>query len=35
MTVLNEMDRFHSVMDAIGRLPQTGNNGTYLNKSKK
>jgi len=30
MTVLNEMDRFHLVMDAIDRLPQTGSKGTYL-----
>jgi len=30
MTVLNEMDRFHLVMDAIDRLPQTGDPGTYL-----
>jgi xylulose-5-phosphate/fructose-6-phosphate phosphoketolase len=30
MTVLNEMDRFHLVMDAIDRLPQTGSRGTYL-----
>ncbi len=30
MTVLNEMDRFHLVMDAIERLPQTGSKGTYL-----
>lgn len=30
MTVLNEMDRFHLVIDAIDRLPQTGSRGTYL-----
>ncbi len=30
MTVLNEMDRFHLVIDAIDRLPQTGSKGTYL-----
>jgi xylulose-5-phosphate/fructose-6-phosphate phosphoketolase len=30
MTVLNEMDRFHLVMDAIDRLPQTADPGTYL-----
>jgi len=30
MTVLNELDRFHLVMDAIDRLPQTGDRGVYL-----
>jgi xylulose-5-phosphate/fructose-6-phosphate phosphoketolase len=30
MTVLNDMDRFHLVMDAIARLPQTGSRGVYL-----
>jgi xylulose-5-phosphate/fructose-6-phosphate phosphoketolase len=30
MTVLNDMDRFHLVMDAINRLPQTGSQGIYL-----
>jgi xylulose-5-phosphate/fructose-6-phosphate phosphoketolase len=30
MTVLNEMDRFHLVMDTIDRLPQTGEKGIYL-----
>ncbi|MET3609384.1 xylulose-5-phosphate/fructose-6-phosphate phosphoketolase [Mucilaginibacter rubeus] len=30
MTVLNEMDRFHLVIDVIDRLPQTGSRGTYL-----
>jgi len=30
MTVLNELDRFHLVMDAIDRLPQTGERGLYI-----
>ena len=30
MTVLNDLDRFHLVMDAVDRLPQTGNTGVYL-----
>ena len=30
MTVLNDLDRFHLVMDSIDRLPQTGSPGTYL-----
>ncbi len=30
MTVLNDMDRFHLVMDSIDRLPQTGEKGIYL-----
>ena len=30
MTVLNDMDRFHLVMDAVNRLPQTGSRGDYL-----
>jgi xylulose-5-phosphate/fructose-6-phosphate phosphoketolase len=30
MTVLNELDRFHLVIDATNRLPQTGNRGVYL-----
>ena len=30
MTVLNDLDRFHLVMDAIDRLPQTGEKGLYL-----
>jgi xylulose-5-phosphate/fructose-6-phosphate phosphoketolase len=33
MTVLNEMDRFHLVMDVIDRLPQTGSKGVYLKQS--
>ncbi|HEX7565409.1 MAG TPA: phosphoketolase family protein, partial [Bradyrhizobium sp.] len=30
MTVLNDLDRFHLVIDAIHRLPQTGTRGVYL-----
>jgi len=30
MTVLNDLDRFHLVMDAIHRLPATGSRGVYL-----
>jgi xylulose-5-phosphate/fructose-6-phosphate phosphoketolase len=30
MTVLNDLDRFHLVMDTIDRLPQTASAGTYL-----
>ncbi len=30
MTVLNDLDRFHLVMDTIDRLPQTGEQGVYL-----
>ena len=30
MTVLNDLDRFHLVMDTIDRLPQTGGAGEYL-----
>jgi xylulose-5-phosphate/fructose-6-phosphate phosphoketolase len=34
-TVLNELDRFHLVMDAIDRLPQTGDRGVYLKQQLK
>jgi len=30
MTVLNDLDRFHLVMDAIDRRPQTGQKGAEL-----
>ena len=30
MTVLNNIDRFHLVIDTIDRLPQTGTKGVYL-----
>jgi xylulose-5-phosphate/fructose-6-phosphate phosphoketolase len=30
MTVLNDMDRFHLVMDVIDRLPRPGSKGAYL-----
>jgi xylulose-5-phosphate/fructose-6-phosphate phosphoketolase len=30
MTVLNDLDRFHLVIDAVNRLPQTGTRGVYL-----
>jgi xylulose-5-phosphate/fructose-6-phosphate phosphoketolase len=35
MTVLNELDRFHLVMDAIDRLPQTGDRGICLKQQLK
>ncbi|HEY8160614.1 MAG TPA: phosphoketolase family protein [Methylobacter sp.] len=35
MTVLNDMDRFHLIMDAIDRLPQTGTKGIYLKQQLK
>jgi len=35
MTVLNDLDRFHLAMDAIDRLPQTGDPGIYLKQQLK
>ncbi|MGA8262685.1 MAG: phosphoketolase family protein [Arenicellales bacterium] len=35
MTVLNELDRFHLVMDTVDRLPQTGEKGIYLKQHLK
>jgi cation transport ATPase len=35
MTVLNDLDRFHLVMDAIDRLPMTGDKGIYLKQQLK
>jgi xylulose-5-phosphate/fructose-6-phosphate phosphoketolase len=32
MTVLNDLDRFHLVMDTIERLPQTGEKGQTLKR---
>nr|WP_281169679.1 phosphoketolase family protein [Geopsychrobacter electrodiphilus] len=35
MTVLNDLDRFHLVMDSIDRLPQTGDQGLALKQQLK
>ena len=34
-TVLNELDRFHQVMDTIDRLPQPGDAVIYLKQQLK
>ena len=33
MTVLNNIDRYHLVIDAIDRLPELGTKGTYLKQA--
>ena len=33
--MLNDLDRFHLVMDAIDRLPQTGAAGVYVKEQLK
>ena len=33
--VQNQLDRFHLVIDAIDRLPQTGSKGAYLQQSMR
>jgi xylulose-5-phosphate/fructose-6-phosphate phosphoketolase len=35
MTVLNDLDRFHLVMDTLDRLPQTGTKGLALKERLK
>jgi len=35
MTVLNDLDRFHLVLDTIDRLPQTGEEGIFLKRQLK
>ena len=35
MTVLNEMDRFHLVMDVVDRVPKAGARGVYLKQQLK
>jgi len=35
MTVLNDLDRFHLVMDTIDRVPQIGGSGIYLKQQLK
>jgi xylulose-5-phosphate/fructose-6-phosphate phosphoketolase len=33
MTVLNDLDRFHLVIDVIDRVPRTGSKGVYLKQA--
>ena len=35
MTVLNELDRFHLVLDVLDRVPRLGNKGAYLKQFLK
>ena len=35
MAVLNDLDRFHLAIDAVGRIPQTGAKGHYLKQQLK
>ena len=35
MTVMNDMDRFHLVMNVIDRLPQLGQRASYLKQEMK
>lgn len=35
MTVLNDLDRFHLVMDVIDRVPEVGDEGDYLKQQLK
>ena len=35
MTVLNDLDRFHLVMDVIDRVPEVGEKGVYLKQQLK
>jgi xylulose-5-phosphate/fructose-6-phosphate phosphoketolase len=35
MTVLNDLDRFHPVLDTIDRLSQTGDKGITLKQQLK
>ena len=35
MTVLNDLDRFHLVIDTIDRVPQTGDKGIYFKQQLK
>ncbi len=35
MAVLNDMEHFHPLADAMGRMPQTGQKGIYLKQQLK